>query len=244
MDPHKISSHIQTYYSALFAGANQCRLSVLSGRALAASLGYPIEKLSFIPDTLWTHVLPCGNPLPLITPLANDFILNLGCGAGLDSFSLSLTTKPSIRVVGLDVVRTVMVDAREAYSRAGSGREEMLSWVCGDGMNTPFRDESFHWIILNGVFNLFPEKEALLDELTRILQPGGRLIAVDLCAADPLPDEFAEELDSWAWCMSGAMIMESLSDLLAQKGFNERKIWIEEEGGLFHRLAFTCRKWG
>jgi SAM-dependent methyltransferase len=62
----------------------------------------------------------------------------------------------------------------------------------------PFRDQSFHAVISNGVFNLIPEKVKALAEVLRVLEPGGRLMVADQVLTGELPEDPAARPASWA----------------------------------------------
>ena len=142
-------------------------------------LGYPAGLIDRLPDEIWEDFLPCGNVLHYLHPKPGDRVLNLGCGAGIDSIILKLSagaefsdSEPGFgdpcADKGLRTGRTVF-----------PGLE--FEFVCADGGSLPFRPSSFEWIILNGVFNLFPEKGELIVELYRVLKPGGVVAGADLC---------------------------------------------------------------
>src|SRR5512143_3110594 len=108
MDPNSIKHHIRDYYAGLFAKGRTApaALPIRSGKPLAAELGYPMDSLGLLPDELWNLFAPCGNPLPHLQCACGQRVLNLGCGAGIDSLALTLL-HPEGHAVGLDVVRAI-----------------------------------------------------------------------------------------------------------------------------------------
>jgi SAM-dependent methyltransferase len=195
--------HAQKYYEQLYRGEKGAGFPGLGGRILAVELGYPAGIIDGFPDEIWKEFLSCGNVLPFLHPKPRERVLNLGCGAGVDSIALKLLAGDQFAVVNLDVAALALLNARGRSKRFFPGFE--FEFVCADGDSLPFKSNSFEWIILNGVFNLFPEKGELIVELNRVLKPDGVVAGADLCRRAMLPDYFASEPDAWAWCMSGAL---------------------------------------
>ena len=241
MKPGEIKASVRKHYRLLFEGENTCRLPIRKGKDLAETLGYPSNFLDLLAEEYWNWFVPCGNPLPFVHPTPGDRVLNVGCGVGIDSLGILSGDEPRVSIVNLDIVFTVVKRGRRLALEQGIS-ETSLQWLCGDGESLPFKDESFSWIMMNGVFNLFPDKQPLITELHRVLRPSGRWVCTDLCCADSLPDYFSQEPDAWAWCMSGACTEGELEALLKEKGFLPIRMDRQEEGDWFHRVAFVCRK--
>ncbi|MGD9503832.1 MAG: methyltransferase domain-containing protein [Syntrophobacteraceae bacterium] len=245
MEPMEIKAHVARYYAALYAeharGVRPCAsLPIKTGKDLALELGYPVATLSaFLHESYWNSFLPCGNLLRCIDIAPGSRALNLGCGAAVDSFALAALHGPDIEIVGMDVVADIVGMAKKEGTRLGGAR---LLWACGDGEHLPFRGGSFDWVLMNGVLNLFPDKTAALRETRRVLKPSGRLACADLFAAEALPGYFAEEPDAWAWCMSGASTKRDVAAMMDAAGFGALRWTEEEEGDLFTRAVFSCRR--
>jgi arsenite methyltransferase len=244
MDPRAIQHYVRRYYTRLFAAGHAAprALPILSGRPLATALGYPEELLERLPDHLWDLFAPCGNPLPHLRCAAGQRVLNLGCGAGIDSFAIA-ACRPGTVVIGLDVVWEVL-DQAHRWSCAAKLPQAPPSWVCGDGQELPFQDCCVDVVIMNGVFNLFLDKPSLLGELHRVLKPHGQLIIADLGATAPLPAYFRDEPDAWAWCMSGALTLTQLQELAQEAGFDRITLSQEESGEILVPMVAACRKTG
>lgn len=237
-----IRSHILAHYRALYRGEKRCRAPILQGRPLAAALGYPAAVTEQIADQLWLDFVPCGNPLPLLAAAAAAGCgLNLGCGAGIDAVALSLLGHGTHPIVNLDPVAAIMSRAAQLLpNRTGAARR--IRWCAGEGEALPFKDGAFHWVLMNGVFNLFPRKQSVLLEVHRVLAEGGRLVICDLFHDGPLPDDFRRELDAWAWCLGGALDRHAVGPLLSETGFRLQQFEVEETIDRFCRAGLQAQK--
>ncbi len=236
-----MKKHIREYYERLYRGGSGGPRA-LGGKPLALELGYPAGLIDLLPGEMWQDFLPCGNILSRIDPKAGERVLNLGCGAGVDSVLLKLSARAEFRVVNLDTALPALLKARGSALRLFSGHG--FEFVCAEGGCLPFLPGSFEWIILNGVFNLFPEKRELIEEINRVLKPGGIVAGADLCRRVILPGYFAAEPDAWAWCMSGALSREELVEAFEAGGFSKLDTAAENMDEFFDRTVFTFRKNG
>jgi len=237
----EIKRHVRKYYNNLFQDNHPLRLPIKTGKTLAEFLGYPVALLPSIPEDYWEKFLPCGNLFTLLDPRSGDRLLNLGCGAAIDSFLIQAAYGSSAEVVNLDIVFSILRQASSVNAEI-SCHADTLRWICGDGESLPLRSESFDWILLNGALNIFPEKSTVLREIWRVLKPSGFLLGTDLCAASPLPDSFRREKDAWAWCMSGACTEIELTRLFESTGFRKTFLVRQEEQDLLYRTNFSCQK--
>jgi SAM-dependent methyltransferase len=235
-----LKKHIRKYYEQLYQGEKRIKAHGLGGKTLAMELGYPAGLIDCLPGEIWEDFLPCGNVLHYLHAKPGDRVLNLGCGAGIDSIILKLCAGAEFRIVNLDSAIPALTKACALAGRSFPGLE--FEFVCADGDRLPFRPCSFEWIILNGVFNLFPDKGELIVELYRVLKPGGIVTGADLCRRVILPDYFASDPDAWAWCMSGALSQNELSAAFEAEGFAKLALVPENMDEYFDRTVFAFRK--
>jgi SAM-dependent methyltransferase len=85
----------------------------------------------------------------------------------------------------------------------------------------PVPDQSVDCVISNCVINLAADKNAVFQEIARILKPGGRLAASDLALKQDLPEELAADALAWAACISGAIKLDDYETGLKKAGFHE-----------------------
>jgi SAM-dependent methyltransferase len=109
---------------------------------------------------------------------AGDLLLDLGAGNGRHAFE---ALKLGARVVALDYDATEVAEARDlmtALTAEGEAPEGALeAGVNGDAVRLPFPDDTFDRIIAAEVLEHVPDDTAAMDELARVLKPGGRLAA-------------------------------------------------------------------
>ncbi len=235
-----MKKHIRKYYEQLYQAKKRVNAYGLGGKPLAVELGYPGGLFDSLPDEVWENFLPCGYVLHYINPKPGDRVLNLGCGVGIDSITLKLRVGAEFRIVNLDLAIPALRKACALAARSFPGLE--FEFVCADGGTLPFGPGSFDWIILNGVFNLFPEKGEPIVELYRVLKRGGVVAGADLCRKVILPGYFASEPDAWAWCMSGSLSQDELSAAFEAGGFAKIVRVTENVDEFFDRTVFAFRK--
>jgi ubiquinone/menaquinone biosynthesis C-methylase UbiE len=94
-------------------------------------------------------------------------------------------------VTGLDISRSFVRIARENAARAGVA----VDFRHGDAARMPFADASFDFVICTAAFKNFANPVGALDEMHRVLVPGGEASIQDL-RKDASLDEISEEVRS------------------------------------------------
>jgi SAM-dependent methyltransferase len=165
-----------------------------TGRPLAALLGYRSEWLREIPEEALASFAGTGNPFLAGALAAGERVVDVGCGAGLDTLIAAGMVGPSGRVVGVDMTPDMLERARAAADSAGAQHVELRP---GYAEELPVPDQWADVVISNGVMNLAPDKEAAFAELARVLRPGGRLLIGDLLVEKPVPESAKAKIDLW-----------------------------------------------
>ncbi|MEC9374389.1 MAG: class I SAM-dependent methyltransferase [Planctomycetota bacterium] len=108
--------------------------------------------------------------LDLLGAKEGDLVLDAGCGPGVHSIRAA---KHGMRMKAIDISEWVLDEARRRAAAAGV--EDRIDFQQADLTNLPFESESFDKIFSWGVVIHIPALDKALDELCRILKPGGRL---------------------------------------------------------------------
>jgi arsenite methyltransferase len=166
-----------------------------SSETLARKL-YSSEQLAQLPQSAIEGALGVGNHLRHAEIDAGETLLDLGCGAGIDTILAAHRTGPTGRVLALDFLPEMLERTSAAAAEAGLTNVELLK---GDIEALPLPDDSVDHVISNGVINLAPRKARVLAECARVLRPGGKLTLADLTVAEEeLPPEILTHPATWA----------------------------------------------
>ncbi len=165
-----------------------------TGRPLAALLGYDADWLAHVPDASLESFAGTGNPLSMGLPSAGSRVVDVGCGAGIDSLIAAYLVGSEGRVVGVDMTPAMLDKARAAAAEEGV---EHVEFRQGFGEELPVEDAWADVVVSNGVLNLMPDKRAALGEMARVLKPGGRLQIGDILVQKEVPAAAKERIDLW-----------------------------------------------
>jgi SAM-dependent methyltransferase len=106
--------------------------------------------------------------------LPGDKVLDLGCGEGRHAITAYLSAQ--VQVVGLDLSATDLGTARSRYREFVDPDDSSRSvdFVRASGLELPFADASFDKVICAEVLEHIPDYQGVLDEIRRVLKPGGQ----------------------------------------------------------------------
>ena len=165
-----------------------------TGRPLARMLEYADEWLEGIPETSIESFAGTGNPFSLGELRAGERVVDVGCGAGIDSLIAAKKVGPDGRVIGVDMTPSMLEKARRAAVETGLANVEFKE---GYGEALPVEDGWADVVISNGVLNLMPDKTAALQEMSRVLKPDGRLQIGDILVQKAVPESAKRKIDLW-----------------------------------------------
>ena len=192
-DLKKIEAGINEKYAKV-AASPEGHFKYPTGSKGLAALNYDKALTAELPIEVASSYCGVGNPFALGKINQGEQVLDIGCGAGVDTILAALIVGPKGSVVGVDIVP-------EMIARAENNLKMMdldnVDFQITSGENLPFADDTFDVVISNGVINLIPDKEAALSEIIRVLKPAGRLMVADQIAAGSVQKDIKDQLANW-----------------------------------------------
>lgn len=165
-----------------------------TGRRLAAILAYDDEWLDGVPEPTIASFAGTGNPFSLGVLTAGEHVVDVGCGAGIDSIIAAKMVGSTGSVIGVDMTPAMVAKAREGAKDANVRNVEFRQ---GLAETLPVADGWADVVISNGVLNLFPDKLAGLQEMARVLTPSGRLQIGDILVQKAVPTNGKKDINLW-----------------------------------------------
>ena len=105
-------------------------------------------------------------------------ILDVGVGTGLELPMFG----PQARITGVDLSAPMLEVARKRVADLGLTNVEDLRVM--DAMNLEYADASFDAVVAPYVLTVVPDAERTLDEMARVVRPGGEIILVNHIGAE------------------------------------------------------------
>ena len=182
------------------------------GTARTIEHGYPAELINELPPVLVAAYSGCGYLFAGLEFKGNETVVDLGAGAGLDSWIVaSHLTNGTVYSVDMTFEMLEKVNSQQLTIN--------LLPICADIENVPLADCCADLVIANASFNLAISKEHAFAEAHRILKPGGRLVARDLIKEGELPPEILTDPLSYNTSLGGALEEHELAAEMAKAGF-------------------------
>jgi len=161
-------------------------------------------------------------------------LLDVGCGTGA-LLAVAKEVIPETQLTGLDPVDAVL-----QIARAKLGAEARLCRGWAEGL--PFRSGRFPAVVCCNAFHYFSGPRRTLDEIYRVLEPGGRLVLTDWCA-----DYLSTRILGWCLRATGKPLHRvysrpALGRLLTAAGFRDIQTKRYRIDWLWGLMTVTARK--
>ena len=165
-----------------------------TGRPLASRLGYEAAAVDALPDRAVESFAGVGNPFVLRPLEPGEHVVDVGSGAGFDSFIAAGQVGPGGSIIGVDMTAEMLDKSRDTARALGFDHVEFRE---GLAEAVPLEDNWADVVISNGVINLCADKQAVFAEIHRVLRPGGTLQFADIANGRPVPPEALRDIDLW-----------------------------------------------
>lgn len=166
-----------------------------TGCAGLEGLKYDAEIIQNLPEAVAASYCGVGNPFSLGPIHEGEEVLDVGCGAGVDTIIAAMLVGPSGTATGTDIVPEMLTRAKDNLQITGL---KNVTFLEASAERLPFPDGSFDAVISNGVLNLVVDKAKALKEIFRVLKSSGRLMVADQILIGKLPNETEARVKSWA----------------------------------------------
>ncbi|XP_025322849.1 arsenite methyltransferase isoform X2 [Canis lupus baileyi] len=218
----EIWKDVQTYYGQVLkkSGDLQTSACVTTARLVPRHIQ---EALRNVHEEVTLRYYGCGLVIPEC--LENCWILDLGSGSGRDCYALSQLVGETGHVTGIDMTESQVEVAKkyiEYHMEKYGFQTPNVTFLHGyieKLEEIGIKDESYDIVISNCVINLVPDKQAVLQEVYRVLKHGGELYFSDVYASLELPEEIRTHKILWGECLGGALYWKDLAVLAQKIGF-------------------------
>jgi arsenite methyltransferase len=185
----QLRSAVQKAYSAAAEKPSE-KHAFPVGRVLAERLGYPAEMLETLPSISVEAFVGVSNVAAFAAIPVGATVLDLGCGAGLDSLIAARRAGADGRVIGIDFSDLMLARAREAATVFGVD----VTFSRADAEQLPLESAAVDVALVNGIFNLNPARAHIFRELARVVRPGGYVYSAELILREAVskPGHFTE----------------------------------------------------
>ncbi len=192
-DKDRIEAGIRDKYTKV-ANSPEGLFKYPTGRAGLETLKYNPALIQSLSESVASSYCGVGNPFSLGTINKGEAVLDIGCGAGVDTIFAAMMTGPTGTAAGVDIVPEMLKRAEENLKLT---ELENVTFQKVSGEKLPFEDNSFDVVISNGVINLIPDKTTTLKETLRVLKPSGRAMIADQSLIGAIPADMNSRINKW-----------------------------------------------
>jgi arsenite methyltransferase len=191
---------------------------------------YDASERVQLPDEAVLASLGCGNPTAVADLREGEVVLDLGSGGGIDVLLSARRVGPTGKAYGLDMTDEMLALGRSNAEKAGATNVEFLKGYIED---VPLPDASIDVVISNCVINLSTDKPKVIDEIHRVLRPGGRVGISDVVCDDGMSSEERAARGSYVGCIAGALSFTEYREELSRAGFTDIDVDATHELGIY-----------
>jgi len=170
--------------------------------------------------------LSCGGAIHHAKAKDGEICVDLGSGRGNDVIKLADEVGNGGFVFGIDISEGMIAKAKSNLEKFEVVNAKIIK---AELENLPLSNESVDLVISNCTINHAADKQAVWNEVYRILKLGGRFVVSDIYATAPIDDCYRNDPAAVAECWAGAVTKDEYITMLEETGFNEIIIYEESK---------------
>jgi len=182
--------------------------------------------------------LSCGGAINYSDPSEGEVCVDLGSGRGTDVMRLAGIVGDSGFVYGIDISEGMLQKAVNTADRLGV---KNVRFIKSPLEKIPLKDCSADIVISNCTINHSADKQAVWDEVFRILKEGGRFVVSDIYSLDSVPEQYRNDPVAVSECWAGSVTRDEYLEQLSRAGF--RQIMILEESAPYKKAEIIVSSW-
>ncbi len=180
--------------------------------------------------------LSCGGAMNYAEAQAGEICVDLGSGRGTDVLRLAELAGENGFAYGIDISEGMLKKAQSNAEKLGVTNVKFIETELD---KTTLGDNSADLVISNCTINHATDKQAVWNEVHRILKKGGRFVVSDIYSVTEIADEFRNDPVAVAECWAGSVTREQYMLQLETAGFASVTI-LEESAPYVKGKAEVC----
>ena len=160
--------------------------------------------------------LSCGGAINYADAKSDEVCVDLGSGRGTDVIRLAETVGSGGFVYGIDIADGMIEKSLKTTQRLGVSNVDFLKSTLEE---IKLNDAIADLVISNCTINHSSDKQAVWNEIYRILKKGGRFVISDIYSTTPVPDEYRNDPEAIAECWAGSATRDEYLKQLETAGF-------------------------
>jgi len=165
--------------------------------------------------------LSCGGAINYAKAQPGEVCVDLGSGRGNDVIRMAEAVGESGRAIGIDISEGMIAKANANKAKFEVNNAEFIR---AELEKLPLENDSVDLVISNCTLNHSIDKQAVWNEIYRILKVGGRFVISDIYAVKEIADEYKNDPVAIAECWAGADTKDIYLQTLKKAGFHQIRI--------------------
>lgn len=168
-------------------------------------------------------------------------ILEIGCNTGSSTIALS-EMLPSSKVTGIDIDFNMIKAAKNNLAQAakdGINKPGSAEVELADAQKLPYPNNTFDLVVSSGAFSFIEDRKLAMENIYRVLKPGGFLLTLDYFSKESQPSDLAKEVSSIIGLDTSVTTLDYWIDLHASQPFSVEDI--EAKTPLMHAMSIKTK---